>query len=520
MREKEEKWSLFWCNLLHPVIFDTVEKHEINRYLKELCQKELVFPDGKRKKPSLSTLRRKLNRYKASGFESLARRTRSDIGKSRKAGPELIAKAIELKREQPRRSHIVINRMLYQIFGKRIPRTSLYRHLKNAGATRLKLGITKRKVRKRWTRDRTHDLWVGDFEEGPYVVCGDEVFPTHLSAFIDCHSRYVVEARYYYNQNMAILIDSLVRAWGVHGKSRELYLDNAKVYHSNGLKSACYALHINLIHRTAGDPAPGGLIERFFRTCQSQFESEVRVGDIMTLDGLNEAFSAWLNMGYHKEIHSEIETTPEKRYQEGLNVIRHVDMDDAIRFFMTVDYRTVDRVFSDIRLKNRYYQVDPSLRGDKVRIRYDPFSGMDSILLYSIKDDAWLGKGTLHDRKTGQEIPSSGQRKLVRNSYLELMINEHNKELEARSKGIDFRKAVQRRRWSFPSFTRKMAALMGRKGGMSAFNAKEHEMLKKAYNRMSGLNATLLTTAFELSVDKTLGAILYECQKLTRERSH
>ena len=53
---------------------------------------------------------------------------------------------------------------------------------------------------------------------------------THLSAFIDCHSRYVVEARYYLRENLDILIDSLLRAWSVHGASRELYLDNAKIF--------------------------------------------------------------------------------------------------------------------------------------------------------------------------------------------------------------------------------------------------------------------------------------------------
>jgi hypothetical protein len=29
-------------------------------------------------------------------------------------------------------------------------------------------------VRKRWTREHTHDLWVGDFEEGPYVLVDGE----------------------------------------------------------------------------------------------------------------------------------------------------------------------------------------------------------------------------------------------------------------------------------------------------------------------------------------------------------
>ena len=75
--------------------------------------------------------------------------------------------------------------------------------------------VHQNKDRKRFTREHTHDLWVGDFEEGPYVLIDDEVLPTYLCLFIDCHSRYVVEGRYYLRQSLDILIDSLLRAWAV-----------------------------------------------------------------------------------------------------------------------------------------------------------------------------------------------------------------------------------------------------------------------------------------------------------------
>jgi hypothetical protein len=50
--------------------------------------------------------------------------------------------------------------------------------LKAAGATRIKLGVCQEKVRKHWSRDHTHDLWVGDFEEGPYVIEKNDVVPS------------------------------------------------------------------------------------------------------------------------------------------------------------------------------------------------------------------------------------------------------------------------------------------------------------------------------------------------------
>jgi transposase InsO family protein len=87
---------------------------------------------------------------------------------------------------------------------------------------------------------------------------GDRAVETHLSAWIDCHSRYVNEARYYLHENLDVLIDSLLR-WSVHGASRELYVDQAKIHHTRALKRACIALNIRLLHRGVGDPPPGGL---------------------------------------------------------------------------------------------------------------------------------------------------------------------------------------------------------------------------------------------------------------------
>ncbi|MBE7545624.1 MAG: hypothetical protein HS127_00450 [Planctomycetia bacterium] len=50
-------------------------------------------------------------------------------------------------KEQPRRSDDCLNRFLEKYYGKTIPKSTLYRHLRLAGATRLKLGVSQQKVR-------------------------------------------------------------------------------------------------------------------------------------------------------------------------------------------------------------------------------------------------------------------------------------------------------------------------------------------------------------------------------------
>ena len=185
MNAKQEEEAVFWCGLLALVLFGRPDKAEERRQLRELSKQEVVFPSGRKGKPSLSTLKRKLKKYRQGGFNAMGRQFRNDRGRPRGAPPEVIATAIAAKKDQPQRSALMLNQILEQQHGKTVPRSTLYRHLKDAGATRVKLGVTKKKVRKRWTCEHTHDMWAGDFEYGPYVLVegksvtqiGQEMFP-------------------------------------------------------------------------------------------------------------------------------------------------------------------------------------------------------------------------------------------------------------------------------------------------------------------------------------------------------
>ncbi len=516
MRRGDEQWAVFWCSLLQPVLYGEVDRAQVNQFLKQLAQQEQLFPNGVRKKPSLSTLRRKLRRYRTAGFEGLARQPRADRGRCRAHDTQIIDKAIELKRDQPRRSQETINQFLQSWYGKTLPKSTLYRVLKQAGATRIKLGISSQPVRRRWTKDQTHALWVGDFEEGPYVLHEQQPVPTHLSAWIDCHSRFIVEGRYYYRQNLDILIDSLLRAWTSHGTPLALYVDNAKVYHAHPLQAACLRLHIRLLHRQAADPPGGGLIERFFETAQNQFEAEVRGGDILSLDQLNRAFSAWLTVSYHQRANDQTKQTPEARYQQGLGAIRHVDMDRVLESFMRCETRRVHRDFSDVQLNGRFYRVDKRLRGDKVEVRYDPFGLCQTVLIYSLGQE-YLGKGVLHERQQGEAADRSPPAKAQYN-YLDLLIGTHEAELAQRTAGIDFRQAMRPRPWPFHAFAKRLAQLQGRKGQLTALSGAELETLQKFYTRHPGLTQTMLTQAVEKAREKTVPCILYELQKLAQTK--
>jgi putative transposase len=374
MDRNHEAWAVFKCALLSPLRLGEIPEAEREAYFRQVAQEERLLPNGQRKRVSMRSLRRWWRQLRNHGVEGIFRRRRSDRGCPRRKHQELLDRAVELKKEQPKRSDVVIGRILMREFGRSVPRATLYRHLRREGATRTKLGLSDQKVRCRWTRDYPGALWIGDFEHGPKIVHEGQAVTTYLSAWIDCHSRYIVEARYYIRENLDVLIDSLLRAWSRHGASRELYVDNAKVYHSRALKLACTQLNIKLLHRPPRDPATGGLIERFFQTVQSQLESEIRATQLLSLADINRILQAWLNQEYHAAIHSETGQAPQDRYHTEQRLHQPVYLARITNLFHRRETRTVDRNFSDVSLNNQFYAVDPKLRGDKVEVHYDPCS--------------------------------------------------------------------------------------------------------------------------------------------------
>jgi hypothetical protein len=160
--------------------------------------------------------------------------------------------------------------------------------------------------------------------------------------------------------------------------------------------------------------------------------------------------------------------------------------------------------------------VDQRFRGDRVEVRYDPFSSPDAVLIYSLRGE-YLGKGTLHHRDT-PELPSSPPQGKPKYNYLDLLVAQHDEEIRARSQGIDFRKAVSAVSWPFPTFVKRLAQLLGRKGDLTSFTAAELETLQKLHARIPALTEPLLREAVESAPEKTLPCVLYQIQELSQRK--
>src|ERR1035437_3053076 len=156
--------------------------------------------------------------------------------------------------------------------------------------------------------------WTGDARHGPGVA-GRK---TYLFAFIDDHSRALTGYRWGHSEDTVRLEAALHHGISARGVPRVVYLDNGSAMISKQLMRALAVLGIQLTHSTPREPAGRGKIERVFRTVREQFLIELAVpgalAKIVTLEQLNELFTAWVETVYHQRVHSETGQSPLARF--------------------------------------------------------------------------------------------------------------------------------------------------------------------------------------------------------------
>ena len=124
-------------------------------------------------------------------------------------------------------------------------------------------------------------------------------------------------------------------SWSIYGipKSMTIHLDNAAEFRGEGLKRFCQEFNIGIDFRPRGAPYYGGHIERVVKTMnmrihtlsgttfsnpkeRGEYDSEAKA--VFTLKELEKWIAEFIVNVYHKTIHSELEMTPEKKYETGI----------------------------------------------------------------------------------------------------------------------------------------------------------------------------------------------------------
>jgi putative transposase len=126
---------------------------------------------------------------------------------------------------------------------------------------------------------------------------------------------------------------NITTSWPVWGMMNVVHADNAQEFHGRMLRKACENYGIDLHWRPVAQPHYGGHIERLLGTLNhdihalpgTTFSNPVARGSYdsdkqsaLTLAEFERWLTIYIAEVYHQRLHSELGTTPMKRYEEGM----------------------------------------------------------------------------------------------------------------------------------------------------------------------------------------------------------
>jgi hypothetical protein len=191
-------------------------------------------------------------------------------------------------------------------------------------------------------------------------------------------------------------------------------------------------------------------------------------------------------------------------------------MTGVLRLFGVREQRKVDDVFCDVRVKGLFFAVDVKYRGDKVSVRYDPFSKLEEVRLFS-PEGQFLQVAKRYERERGAhpQPEKPANETPLDHEYLKLLQERHEQEQQAEAKqGLDYHQAQTRHLWSFAQFAAKFAKLLGRKGGASGLSTQEMERLAEIHRNYPRITESFLEQAFQQAEHKTIPVIVFHLQNL------
>jgi putative transposase len=363
MNNAQRDVALFRYSLIREAADTSLTTRQRGALVRELAGSDHVGPDDRNVRVARTTIDRWIRTYRAGGFNALVPVPRLGEPITPKATLEL---AETLKREVPRRTAAQVAEIIRTAHDYGPSSRTLQRHFARLGLHTRPDGSAPESFG-RFEAAAPNDLWTGDALHGPGIA-GRK---TYLFAFIDDHSRALVGYRWGLSEDTVRLEAALREALGSRGIPVKVYVDNGSAFVSRQLLRALASLGIRLVHSRPGRPQGRGKIERFFETVRIQFLVEIEAKPPDTLAELNRLFTAWVEIVYHRRVHSETGQAPIERLLAGAAPV--LATPEALHeAFLWSETRMVTKV-ATVSLHSNVFEVDAALVGSKVDVVFDPF---------------------------------------------------------------------------------------------------------------------------------------------------
>lgn len=377
--------AYFRFALIAPVIQGIFPDPTKTAYYRRVTENDLTLPNGKTMRYNPKTLEKWEEYYRKMGMDGLLPRSRSDSGKSRVLNEPAISEIYLLKEKFPRiNATLIYNKLIEdgfinqsQVSVSTIQRFIKHNDLKSAANPN-------QKDRKAFEEAYPGGMYQADTCYTTYIRENGKLRRTYLIHIVDDHSRLIVGARFFYNDNaynfQLVLKDTIAR----YGLCNKLYLDNGSTYSNEQLSLICGSLGIVKIHTPVRDGASKAKVERSFRTVKDSWLNAFDPSNVSSLEELNRLLADYVRKR-NITVNRTIGVTPMERYQRGIDHIRLPKSKEWLdECFMNRITRKVN-LDATVSIDSISYDVPMQFIRSKVEIRFLPDRMHDAYIFFEGK---------------------------------------------------------------------------------------------------------------------------------------
>jgi transposase InsO family protein len=232
--------------------------------------------------------------------------------------------------------------------------------------------LDEREVRS-YENEYVNGLWHLDFHHGKkkvLVARGEYVAPLAL-CILDDHSRLACHLQWYFAEDAENLVHGLQQAIHKRGQPRSLMTDQGSAMKADEVRQGL--ARIGVVHEMTlpHSPYQNAKQESFWGQLEGRLVAMCEGIKDLTLAQLNEITQAWVEHEYNRKRHSEIGTTPLRRFLDGKDVGLPSPTSEVLRHaFCAEDTRTQRKSDGTISLDGRRFELPSRYRHlDRVTIR-------------------------------------------------------------------------------------------------------------------------------------------------------
>ncbi len=323
---------------------------------------------------------------------ALDRKRRSDAGKTKAMSPQLLAALKRQYQRYPDWSYKLHSDNLAALveqqpqLGDAVSYSTVIRRMQERGWYKKKSKrrnqspgqklaaerLEQREVRS-FESEYVNALWHLDFHQGRRIVDVNGQWHTPVAlCVLDDRSRLCCHIQWYLNETAEALYHGLMQAFHKRGLPRSLMTDNGGAMTADETQNALLRLGIKHDTTLPYSPYQNGKQEAFWAQLEGRVIKMLSRVKPLTLEFLNQASQAWIEMEYNRCRHEEINQAPLQRFVKGPNVSRPSPDSEMIRFAFTIlENRTQRQSDGTIRIKNIRFEIPSRFRHlRKLHVRY------------------------------------------------------------------------------------------------------------------------------------------------------